>query len=116
MSLLASASTVPSGYEATTVTATPGALMPGSYSYSKLVAYHVAGALNVGSQNVVYKLHAIRAGVDTVLATVTIAANVTASASATFAYTTALGDILYVSAQPSAVLTVTVTSSLAGVS
>lgn len=117
VSLIASASTVPAGYSSTTVSgATPGLEVTGVYALSVFVASHVGGGLNIGGQTVAHKLRVIRTGVDTVLATVTLAANATTQGSASFSYTTQQFDLLYMSATPSGLLTVGVTTIEGGVS
>lgn len=83
---------------------------------STFVASQVGSALNILSQNVAYKLHAIRGGVDTVLATVTFAANATGQAVASFSYTTAQYDLIYMTATPSGLLTAGVTAIQGGAS
>lgn len=94
---------------------TPGVLMPGAGSYSVFVASHTGNALNL-SQSVAHKLRYIRSGVDTVLATVTLAANATTQGSAAFSYTAQQYDVVYMSVTPSGLLTVGVTVIYGGAS
>lgn len=109
--LLASASTVPPGYASATIGSSKiGIPMVASMTYTVWKVHHDGGGLNIGSQNVAHQIRYVRGGTDTLIGTVTIAANTSATSTASVSYTSQVDDIVYMSAVPSALLTVSVTN------
>lgn len=80
------------------------------WTVTTFTAQHVGNTLNIGSQNVVYALSVN--GVQK--ASVTIAANATAAASASLSYPTVTGDVWTVKITPSGILTVGVSAIMCG--
>lgn len=84
--------------------------MTGATTLTTFYASHGGSLLNIGGQNIAHKLNVTRSGVTTVLATVNLAASTTTSGTASFSYTTASGDLIFMTVTPSALLTASITN------
>lgn len=119
VSLLGSASVVPPSYAGASVSgSTPGVYFAvGGAAYTTWTASHAGSALNVGGQTVAHRLRLIRSGSTSTLATVSINANASTSATTSISggHTAQAGDTLFMEVQPSGLLTAGITAVSGGV-